>query len=50
MVYKERVYKKGVLKTFAKFIEKHLYQACNFININNETLAQVFFCEFWEIF
>ena len=51
---------RGVLKNFAKFTGKHLYQslffnkaaglrpeACNFIK--KETLAQVFFCEFCEI-
>ena len=49
--------KKGVLKNFAKFTEKHLCQslyfnkvaeACNFIK--KETLAQVLSCEFCEIF
>ena len=45
--------KKGVLKNFAKFTGKHLcqslfFQACNFIK--KETLAQVFFCAFCEIF
>ena len=35
---------RGVLRNFAKFIGKHLYQACNFIK--KETLAQVFSCEF----
>ena len=35
------------LKTFAKFIGKHLCH-CNFIK--KETLAQVFFCEFCNIF
>ena len=42
--------KKGVLENFAKFTGKHLYkhQACNFIN--KETLAQMFSCEFCEIF
>ena len=44
--------KKGVLRNFAKFTGKHLYQslqpkACNFIK--KETLAQMFSCEFWEI-
>ena len=49
---------KGVLKNFAKFIEKQLChslfliklqtETCNFIK--KETLAQVFSCEFWEIF
>ena len=46
-------YKKDGLKNFAKFTGKHLcqsffYQACNFIK--KETLAQVFSCEFYEIF
>ena len=52
--------RKVVLRNFAKFTGKHLYQslflnkaaglrpeACNFIK--KETLAQVFFCEFCEI-
>ena len=52
--------KKGVLRNFAKFTEKHLCQvlfftkvaglgprACN--SFNKETLAQVFSCEFCEI-
>ena len=39
---------KGVLKNFAKFMNKHLRQSdCNFIK--KETLAQVFSCELWEI-
>ena len=40
----------GVLRSFAKFIGKHLCQslwACNFIK--KETAAQVFSCEFYEI-
>ena len=44
--------KKGVLKNFAIFTEKHLCQSlflcCNFIK--NETLAQEFSCEFCKIF
>ena len=50
--------KKGVLGNFPKFTGKHLYQglfliscrpkACNFIK--KEALAQVFSCEFCEIF
>ena len=42
--------KKGVVENFAKFTGKHLLrpQACNFIK--KETLAQVFSCEFCEIF
>ena len=43
----EVFYKKGVLKTFAKFAGKQP-EACSFIK--NETLAQVFFCDFSEIF
>ena len=39
------LYKKGVLRNFAKFTGKHLCQACNFIK--KETLAQVFSCEFF---
>ena len=48
---------KGVVRNFAKFTGKHLYQsffliklqaeACNFIK--KKTLAQVFSCEFCEI-
>ena len=54
----EVFYKIGVLKNLAKFIGKHLCQSlffnknadvvCNYIK--KETLAQVFFCEFCEIF
>ena len=50
--------KKGVLRNFAKFTEKHLCQSL-FLNkvsglkpasfIKKETLAQVFSCEFCEI-
>ena len=46
--------RKGVLRNFAKFKGKHLYQNLFFnkviINlIKKETLAQVFFCEFGRI-
>ena len=49
-------YKTDVLKLFAKFRRKHLCwslfnnvrEACN--SIGKETLAQVFFCELYEIF
>ena len=37
--------KKGVLKNFAKFTGKYLYQSLFLINF-----GQVFSCEFWEIF
>ena len=40
-------YKKGVLKDFAKFTGKHLHQNLFF---NKEALAQVFSCEFCEVF
>ena len=50
--------KKCVLRNFTKFTGKHLRQslffnevtgqACNYIK--KETLAQVFSCEFWEIY
>ena len=48
-------YKKSVLRNFTKFTGKNLYQslffnrpqACNFIK--QDTLAQMFFCEFCEI-
>ena len=48
--------RKGVLRNFARFTEKHLYQSLFFnkvakVNkvIKKETLAQVFSCEFCEI-
>ena len=54
----EVFWKKGVLRNFAKFTGKHLYQSlfvnkvagltCNFIK--KESLAQVFSCEFCKIF
>ena len=40
--------KKGVLRNFGKFIEKHMCQKL-FFN-KKESLSQVFFCEFCEIF
>ena len=44
-------YKKGVLKNFAKFIGKQLWQSLLFNNfIKKEALAQAFSCEFCEIF
>ena len=39
----EVLFRKGVLRNFAKFTRKHL---CHFIKI--ETLAQMFSCEFCE--
>ena len=51
--------KKGVLRNFVKYIGKHLCQSSFFHKIaglrpanfiKKETLAQVFFCEFCEIF
>ena len=44
----EVFYKKGVLKNFAKFTGKHQCQSL-FFN-KKETLAQVFSCEYCEIF
>ena len=54
------LWKKVVLKNFAKLTGKHLCHSlslikqtvvCTFCNfIKKETLAQVFSCEFWEIF
>ena len=50
--------KKGVLRNFAKFIGKHLYQSLFFNKVaglrsvtllKKETLVQVFSCEFCEI-
>ena len=58
----ELLCKKGILKNFAKFIGKHLCQSHLFNKITGlrslsllnfikkETLAQVFSCEFCEIF
>ena len=55
--YQRCSFKKGVLKNFTKLTGKHLCQclffnkvagACNFIK--KETLAQVFSCQFCEIF
>ena len=43
----ESVQEKDILKNSAKFTGKHMHlQLC----LNSETLAQVFFCEFWAIF
>ena len=47
--------KKGVLKNFTKFKGKHLCQSLFFNKVEGlrpayVTLAQVFFCEFYEIF
>ena len=41
---------KDVLRKFAKFTGKHLGQSLFFNFIKKETLAQVFSCEFCEIF
>ena len=48
--------KKGVLRNFAKFAEKHLCQSLSFNKVagacscfKKETLAQVFSCKFCEI-
>ena len=45
--------KKGVLRNFAKFTEKHLWQSLFFNKvtglIEKENLAQVFSCEFCQI-
>ena len=43
--------KKSVLEDFSKSTVKHLFQSLIFKNfIKKEILAQLFFCEFWEIF
>ena len=50
--------KKGILKNFTKFTGKHLRQSLIFYKVSGlslqlikkETLVQVFFCEFCEIF
>ena len=44
----EAFYRKGVLINFAKSRRKHLCQSLNIIK--KETLAQVFSCEFCEIY
>ena len=44
-------YEKGVLQNFPKFTRKHLCQGLFLTTlIKKETLAQVFSCEFYEIF
>ena len=40
--------KKSVGKNFTKFRRKHLYRS-SFFNKVEETMAQVFSCEIWEI-
>ena len=43
--------KKGVLRNFAEFTAKHLYQSLFFNNfVQKETLAQVFSCQFCKTF
>ena len=42
--------RKGVLRNFAKFTGKHLCQSLFFNFIKKETLTQMFFCNFCEIF
>ena len=55
----EVFYKKGAVKNFIKFAEKHLFQSLFFNKVaslrpstllKKEALAQVFSCEFCEIF
>ena len=52
----ELFYKKAALENFAKFTEKHLCQSLFFNKLQargkkeKKTLAQVFSCEFCEIF
>ena len=41
--------KKGVLRNFVKFTGKHLCQSLYFNKVNRDS-AQVFSCEFYEIF
>ena len=43
-------YKRGVLRNFTKFTGKHLRQRLFLIKLQKESLAQVFSCEFCEIF
>ena len=62
MLYKKAAiffYKKGTFKNFTKFTGKHLFQSLVFNKVaglrsatllKKETLAQVFSCEFCEIF
>ena len=42
--------KKGILRNFTKFTGKHLCQGLFLIKFFIKTLAQVFSCEFCEIF
>ena len=42
--------RKGVLRNLAKLTGKHKCQSLFFNKVKEETLAQVLFCEFWEIF
>ena len=42
--------KKGVLRNFAKFTGKHLFQSLFFNKVKKETLAQLFSCEFCKTF
>ena len=54
----EVISKKGILKNASKFTRKHRYQsffyneieaeACNLLK--KGTVAQIFSCEFWDIF
>ena len=41
--------KKDVLKNVAKFTGRHLRQSLFFNKVEKETLAQMFFCEFYKI-
>ena len=42
--------RKGVLRNFAKIKGKHLCQSLFFNKVKKQTLAQVLYCEFCEIF
>ena len=44
------LWKKGFYRNFTKFTGKYLWQSLFFFFIKKGALAQVFSCEFWEIF
>ena len=46
--YRRCSVKKGVLRSFAEFTGKHLYQSLFFNKVAGQTMAQVFSCEICE--
>ena len=42
--------KEGILINFTKFAGKHEYQSLFFVEVEKETLVQVFSCKFCEIY